>query len=355
MEEEKIYTVIGLMSGTSVDGIDAALIRTDGKSYVKRLDFITIPYEESFREKIKAQFGKSKRNSEVRDIEREMTLKHADIVKKIRTDDVDLIGFHGQTLLHDPDNGIVFQIGDGALLAQETGIDVVSEFRVDDVKAGGQGAPLIPLYHRALAEYCSKPCAFLNIGGVSNVTWIEKQEILAFDCGPGNALIDDVMMQEFGRPYDKNGLRALQGQVDEEALSLLMAHPFFERKPSKSLDRDSWDISCLDHLNAIDKITTLTEFTVRSIVKSQEHMSETPIVWYVCGGGRHNQEIMKGLSHKLEGELFPIDVMGENGDALEAEGFGYLAVRSVKGLPLSLPTTTGVPAPQTGGCYRKAG
>ncbi len=361
MEEEKVYTVIGLMSGTSVDGIDVALVRTDGISHVERIGFTSTAYDADLKNKIKAQFGKSVPDAETKQVERELTLKHAEavkeIVKKFGIKHVDLIGFHGQTIFHDPDNRKTVQIGDGELLAKETGIDVVHDFRSEDIRAGGQGAPLIPLYHQALAKHYDvpQPCVFLNIGGVSNVTWVGKGDdaILAFDCGTGNALIDDVMEQEFNASYDHNGETAQKGRIDDLALRKLMANPFFDKQPPKSLDRDAWDISCLEGVSAKDKVSTLTEFTVQGIIKAESYMSAKPLTWYVCGGGRHNQTIMRRLSDQVDGDVLSIDVLGLDGDALEAEGFGYLAVRSVKNMPLSLPSTTGVKTPQTGGQHRR--
>ncbi len=362
MEQEKVYTVIGLMSGTSVDGIDPSLIRTDGMGFVEPLGFMTSPYNKEERSRIKAQLGKSVRDVEVVELEREITLKHVQIInemiRKYKPESLEVIGFHGQTISHDPDRGHTLQIGDGALLAKEVGIDVVYDFRSEDVRAGGQGAPLIPFYHQALSRYknLSFPCAFLNIGGVSNVTWIGKEtdNILAFDCGAGNALIDDVMSQNFGQLYDHGGGIAKNGQIDDDILQQLMDHPFFVKKPPKSLDRNAWDLSCLESLCPQNKVATLTEFTVQAILKSQEHMPKSPQAWYVCGGGRHNKTMIKNLRKKLVGDLYSIDEIGLNGDALEAEGFGYLAVRSLKNLPLSLPSTTGVKTSQTGGIYKKA-
>jgi len=361
MSENKVYTVIGLMSGTSTDGVDAALMRTDGLEYAEPLDFISLPYAPELRDEIMGQFGKSVRDSATSAVEKEITYKHAEAVNALRhknaSQAIDLVGFHGQTIFHDPDNRKTLQIGDADLLARETGIDVVNDFRTADVVAGGQGAPLLPLYHQVIAQTkkLARPCVFLNIGGVSNLTYVgdKLDDVIAFDCGPGNALIDDVMQQDYGKPYDDNGMVAGIGVVEEHALQQLMSHPYFQKTPPKSLDRDAWNVDVLETLSPEDKISTLTEFTVEAIAISETFLPQNPATWYVCGGGRHNKTLMQRLDSQLVGDVKSIDVLGVDGDALEAEGFGYLAVRSLKKLPLSLPSTTGVPKPLTGGCYRR--
>lgn len=361
MEARKVYTVIGLMSGTSVDGIDAALIRTDGHDYVECLDFASMTYDEPIRKRIKAQFGKRQSDPELKAVEDELTVEHAKIVKKLADKHseltIDLIGFHGQSVSHDPEHGFTKQIGNGELLAEETGIDVINDFRWNDVKAGGQGAPLIPLYHQALVrhENVDLPCAVLNIGGVSNVTYIgeDTNDILAFDTGPGNALMDDFVLERTGTPYDVDGRLAAEGKENEDIVKAFLNHPYFKQKPPKSLDRNPWN-QTVSILSNEDGTATLLACTRESIVASLEHLPETPKVWYVCGGGRKNATLMKGLRERLGVPVEPVDVLGWNGDALEAEGFAYLAVRSLLKLPLSLPTTTGVKEPQTGGTLHEA-
>ncbi len=361
MNENKVYTVIGLMAGTSTDGIDAALMRTDGLDFVENISFLTKPYSDELRQSIKQQFGKSEIDEEVERVAQDLTRAHADVVRdligQLDVEQIDVIGFHGQTISHDPDHGHTLQIGDAELLAKLTGCDVVHDFRTADVKAGGQGAPLLPLYHHAIAKEhkLETPCAFLNIGGVSNVTYIGRHEndVLAFDCGPGNALIDDAMLEHFDAPYDDCGARARKGEVNQDALASLLAHPYFQKAPPKSLDRDAWGLTEIKKLSPQDQLATLTEFTVQAIIRSLDHVKNIPVKWYVCGGGRHNTFIMERLNECLDGPVVSTDVLGVDGDTLEAEGFAYLAVRSLKGLPLSLPTTTGVAAPQTGGQLKK--
>lgn len=358
-DNRKVYTAIGLMSGTSLDGIDAALIRTDGHSFVEYIDSVTIPYDDELRDKLRACLGaKDDPDGRIRLTEIEMTRAHAAAVDWLLSktgmhpNDIDVIGFHGQTLYHDPDNGFTWQIGSGSMLAQLTGIDVVNDLRAADVKAGGQGAPFLPLYHKALADNLEKPIAILNIGGVSNVTYLGPNgEVIAFDTGPGNALLDDWVKKHLNRPYDENGMLARQGTVDEEIVKKFLDHPYFSLKAPKSLDRDQWDTESYQHLGPADGAATLSQMTIESIAKALDHLPAKPKAWYVTGGGRHNPVIMDGLRAIFNVKVAPVEDLGWNGDSLEAEGFAYLAVRSLLKLPLSVPTTTGVKQPTTGGVY----
>lgn len=357
MATAKVYTVIGLMSGTSLDGIDAALIRTDGADYIEPIDFITIPYEDEVRDSLRACLGKREdMDGSIMRAETAMTRAHAAAVDWLLSragmnpQDIDLIGFHGQTIHHDPEHRFTWQIGNGAMLARLTGINVVNDFRSADVAAGGQGAPLIPLYHAALAGKLDKPAAILNIGGVANVTWIgARGEILAFDTGPGNALVNDWVKKHLSREYDENGMLARGGRPNDNILGEWLAHPFFAKRPPKSLDRDAWDVGHIAYSAAADGAATLTAFSVRAIAAARDHFPAPVKGWYVTGGGRHNAVMMELLRAALGVIVDPVEKLGWNGDALEAEGFAWLAVRSVRGLPLSVPETTGVPAPQTGG------
>lgn len=369
MAENKVYTAVGLMSGTSLDGVDCALIETDGAGYVRPLGFLTIPYGDADRAKIRSCFGtKDRYDPNIKDAERLLTLRHIEAVKRLMAPypDVrpDVIGFHGQTLYHAPKDGVTVQIGDGDLLAAECGIDVVDDMRSDDVRAGGEGAPLAPLYHaaRVRSDGVALPAVILNIGGVANVTWIGhgENDILAFDTGPGNALMDDWVKSRTGAAYDKDGAMAAAGKPVQAFLDQWHEHAYFKRVPPKSLDRDQWDIAALGQVSqgmgAIsneDGAATLLAFTAQTIVKSVMHMPVAPKAWYACGGGRHNLALMKALNEKLGGAVKSVDDLGWDGDATEAECFAYLAVRSLRGLPLSLPTTTGVPKAQTGGVLHR--
>ncbi len=358
---QKIYNVIGLMSGTSLDGIDAALIRTDGEAVVEPQAFLTLPYAPDARAALRACLGlRADPDGRVARAADLMTRAHAEAVRDLLAlasldpAAIDLIGFHGQTVFHDPASKFTWQIGDGALLARLTSIDVVSDFRTNDVKAGGQGAPLIPLYHAALAHVLEKPVAILNIGGVANVTYIDEEQVMAFDTGPGNALINDWVRKHTGAELDQDGTHALSGTVDTAALSRLAQNPFFSVRPPKSLDRDAWNTAFLKDLSLADGAATLSAFTVRAVALALEHLPKRPRAWYVTGGGRLNPALMQGLQKVLGVPVAPVEALGWDGDALEAQGFAYLAVRSLKGLPLSLPGTTGVPAPLSGGTLHHA-
>ncbi|WP_114393620.1 anhydro-N-acetylmuramic acid kinase [Oleisolibacter albus] len=359
--QDGLSLALGLMSGTSLDGIDAALIRTDGRGRVERSgQRLTVPYRSAFRERLRGALGG---RGDVAAVERELTELHAQAVVALlrlaglEAARVDLIGFHGHTILHAPEQRRTWQIGDGTLLAGLTGIPVVCDFRSADVAAGGQGAPLVPLYHQALSTGLERPVAVLNIGGVTNVTWLGEGalDVLAFDTGPGNALIDDWVLRHTGRDFDADGGLAARGRVDEDMVSRLMAHPYFSAPPPKSLDRDAWSAGAVDGLSAEDGAATLTAFTAASVAAALPHLPQRPRRWLVTGGGRLNGTLMLLLARRLGAVVAPVEAVGWDGDALEAEAFAYLAVRSRLGLPLSLPGTTGVPQPLTGGRYAAPG
>jgi len=357
------YRVLGLMSGTSIDGIDVALLETDGLSYVSPQGGEAFAYDKLFREQVRLTFGKKQgaEDPHVAWVEQELTKRHAYAVQSflehqnLKAKDIDLIGFHGQTTWHSPKDRQTLQLGDGPLLATMTGIDVVHDFRSADVKAGGQGAPLVPLYHQALARDLPRPLAIVNIGGVSNVTWIGgEDELLSYDMGPGNALLDDWVMTRTGKAFDKDGALAAAGKVDATHLTLFMHHPFFERAVPKSLDRDAFMNFMPNKVSDENGAATLTMMTATSIVDGlKKHAPRLPQALYVTGGGRHNATMMRWISEGLGLPVRSVDELNWNGDMLEAEAFAYLAVRSLLGLPLTLPTTTGVPAPLTGGVVSK--
>jgi anhydro-N-acetylmuramic acid kinase len=266
--------------------------------------------------------------------------------------DIDVVGFHGQTVLHRPEKRLTVQLGGGAALAKASGIDVVYDMRAADVAAGGQGAPLVPAYHRALAKI--SPAVFVNVGGVANVTLIGSDgALLAFDTGPGNALLNDWMTKHRAVGFDEGGNAALSGKVSQPHLQAALAHPFFGQKPPKSLDRNDFVKLDFSSLRFEDGAATLARFTVEAIVAAQRWFPETAVQWVICGGGRHNKAIMQGLRERLPGVVSAEDV-GFNGDSLEAEAWAYLAVRSLKKLPLTYPGTTGVAQPMTGGVLVKA-
>jgi len=340
------------MSGTSLDGIDVAAVATDGRRRVIPGPALTISYAEAFRARLRSVLGGV---GEVAAVEAELTRLHAAAVIEFRARYPDmaaeLIGFHGHTILHRPAERRTWQIGDGALLASLARIDVVADFRSADVAAGGEGAPLAPLYHAALAADLAKPVAVLNLGGVGNVTWIGPgpDQILAFDTGPGNALIDDWVRTHTSKEADFDGALARIGQVSAEHVARFLALPYFDRRPPKSLDRDDFQAAVPHGLALADGAATLTEMTAASVAAATRHFPSPAREWLVCGGGRHNPAIMSALARHLGVPVRPVEAVGWNGDALEAQAFAYLAVRSVLGLPLSLPSTTGAPHPVCGG------
>ncbi len=357
---------LGLMSGTSLDGVDAALIRTDGERVEAYGPCLTRSYPESLRDRLRAVLGGV---GAVAAVERDVTLFHAEVAAALLQQsgtppaDVSVVGFHGHTILHRPEQRRTWQIGDGALLADRLGIAVVNDFRSNDVVSGGQGAPLVPVYHAALAGGLVRPLAVLNLGGVGNVTWIgqdgigqdgigEDGGLLAFDTGPGNALIDDWALRHTGRPVDLDGRLAAQGRIDGDALDAFRQHPYFAQRPPKSLDRDDFSkmaAALVGGLSAEDGAATLSAFTVAAVDLAGRHFPAPPRRWLVCGGGRRNPVLMAGLRQCLAVPVDPVDKVGWDGDGLEAQAFAFLAVRSLKDLPLTWPGTTGVPRPLTGG------
>jgi anhydro-N-acetylmuramic acid kinase len=356
----KISHVLGLMSGTSMDGIDAALLRTDGQAYVEPLFHTYTPYPEDVRVLLRAVLGRAHDvDGSVAKASRMITDWHIRAVKDFLAKSPhkpDLIGFHGQTIFHDPANGHTWQIGDGKRLAKETRIDVVYDFRTADVKAGGQGAPLLPLYHQALVkaqkvkgQKIEEPACVLNLGGVANITWIKGDDVIACDTGPANALIDDWMLKKTGTAIDKNGETALRGHTDVQRVQQWLTHPFFSLSVPKSLDRNAFQACRVDDLSLEDGAATLAAFTVQSVLAGLKLMPEPPKILIIAGGGRHNAAIMTGLQNAVR--VMNADALGWNGDGLEAEGFAYLAQRSRLNLPLSLPTTTGCQFPTKGGIF----
>jgi anhydro-N-acetylmuramic acid kinase len=339
------------MSGTSLDGIDVAMIETDGRDRVVPGPSLTVPYSPRFRERLRSVLGGI---GYVAKVEEELTRLHAEAAERFLhehpTNEIDVVGFHGHTILHRPAERRTWQIGDGALLSRSLGIDVVADFRSADVAAGGEGAPLAPLFHAALAAAMPKPLAILNIGGVANVTWIgEEAEILAFDTGPGNALIDDWVRRHTGAAADFDGALARVGRVSTTHVERFLGRPFFERPPPKSLDRDDFRDVMPTELSLEDGAATLTEMTAAAVASATPHFPAPAGQWLVTGGGRHNPALMEALRRRLNVAVRPVEAVGWNGDALEAQAFAYLAVRSIEGLPLSLPSTTGVPQPTCGG------
>ncbi|HWE72987.1 MAG TPA: anhydro-N-acetylmuramic acid kinase [Stellaceae bacterium] len=354
---KQVYRAIGLMSGTSLDGIDVAFIESDGENEVATGPWLTMPYDRDFREKLRGTLGGK---GAVAKVERALTEAHAAAVQRLierhEIKDIDLIGFHGHTILHDPAQRRTWQIGDGALLAKLTGIDVACDFRSADVAAGGEGAPFAPIFHAALSAKLERPLAVVNIGGVANVTWIGEGEgaLLAFDTGPGNAPIDDWARLNTGEAADYNGALAAAGTVDEAQVQRFLVHPYFRRPPPKSLDRDDFASFKLGDLSTEDGAATLTAITAASIAQGFAQFPAPPLRVLVTGGGRHNPTLMQMLAARLGRPVAPVEAVGWEGDAIEAQAFAYLALRSRAGLPLSFPGTTGVRQPMTGGVLHPA-
>ncbi len=302
-------------------------------------------------------------------LEHELTLLHALAVRQLlkkadaRPSEIAVIGFHGQTVAHRPNEQMTWQVGDGALLAEKTGIDVVCDFRRRDVAAGGQGAPLVPLFHAALARHMELPVAILNIGGCANVTWIGRSEggsdslldldILAFDTGPGNVLLNEWALRHTGSDCDRDGRLALSGAMDRAVLGELLADAYFSKTPPKSIDRNQFTLDPLASLSTEDGAATLTEFTAAAIELGARHFPAPAREWVVCGGGGHNPALMQALKKRFP-SVSKAEAMGWVTDALEAQAFGFLAVRSRRGLALSLPTTTGASRAVTGGAYYRS-
>lgn len=301
---------------------------------------------------------KSLATNTLAELERDVTDEHVAAVEAFLRDypvpqePVAVIGLHGQTLWHRPEQQRTRQLCDGARAAKRLARTVVCDFRTADVLAGGQGAPLIPLFHASLAAHLAKPLMILNLGGVGNVTYLgRKDEIIAFDTGPANAPLDDFLRHRRGLTYDHEGALAASGQVHHDLIADWMTDPYFRRPPPKSLDRNHFhaQMAAANRLSDADGAATLTAFAVEAAASALNHVSERPSRWLVCGGGRHNASVMRGLVHRLAVLVEPIEAIGINGDFVEAAGFAHLALRSLHGLPISLPSTTGVPHPLTGG------
>jgi anhydro-N-acetylmuramic acid kinase len=369
-----VLTAIGLMSGTSLDGVDAALLRTDGLDFVEAGPARFLPYGREMkvwlRRAVKAALEGRDAAEDIAKADAETTAVHAQAVEAllaasgVRRQDVDVVGFPGQTILHRPAHspesvGRTWQIGNGALLAEELRIDVVDDFRSADVAAGGEGAPFAPLYHRVLVNALepSGAVGVLNIGGVANVTFVpegsEERDLLAFDCGPGNGLIDEWLELKTGRPMDEQGGLAATGAVHEEALRMMLLHPYLRRTPPKSLDRYDFKLDPVRALSAADGAATLTAFTAACVASSLALLPTAPEDWIVCGGGRRNPVLMSQLKGRIEASVVAAEEVGWRGDDLEAQTFAYLAVRSLMNLPLSYPDTTRAPRPMPGGKHHR--
>jgi anhydro-N-acetylmuramic acid kinase len=347
--------VIGLMSGTSLDGVDAAWLETDGTRITRFGPSLTLPYDDALRGDLRRILDHAETldpaDPALADAVERLTERHVEAVEHLDAP-ADLIGFHGQTIFHRPAAGRTWQVGNAALLARRTGLPVAHDFRSADVAAGGQGAPLVPVLHATLACDLEAPLAVLNIGGVANVTWIGPDGAMrAFDTGPGNGPLDDWIQRHTGDRFDRDGALATAGTVSEPVLARLLAHPYFARPAPKSLDRLDFSRSLaesgLDALSAADGAATLAAFVAGAVAASP--LPAPPHRWLVTGGGRHNPAIMRALRDRLAAPVEPVEAVGWDGDALEAQCFALLAARVAHGLPLTFPGTTGVASPMQGG------
>lgn len=368
---------IGLMSGTSMDGIDVAMIESDGETVTRfgpsALHFYHEEEAALLRRAMEAAPALRERTARpgvIAEAEAQVTALHASAVNTFLTvneidrKDIDVVGFHGQTVLHRPRDRLTVQLGDGAALARETGIPVVYDFRAADIAAGGHGAPLVPVFHRALARTLDRPhpIVMLNLGGVANITFIEgESDPIACDTGPANALIDDFMRGRNGVTRDEEGRAAAAGRVDEAAIARLLAHPFFAQPAPKSLDRNDFREWVAAHAGLAEKTVedgaaTLTMLTAATVARAIAILPRPPASWIVAGGGARNPTLMHMLTERLAlATVETADQIGWSADALEAQAFAFLAVRSLNGLPLTFPTTTGAPQPMAGGVLVKPG
>ena len=365
-----LIRALGLMSGTSMDGVDVALIKTDGDSRVTQGPSSFRPYSPDERALLRAALAdaigltdRDARPGALAAAEAMVTRAHAEAVAAffaetgIAAAGVDLVGFHGQTVLHRPADRLTVQIGDGAALARACGRPVVFDLRAADVAAGGQGAPLVPVYHLALCRQARldlpdllETIAVLNLGGVSNVTLIQGDRlVLATDAGPANAPLDDFVQARRGVAYDDGGRLAASGQVDAGILGRLLADGFFDEKPPKSLDRNHFDTRAVGALSDADGAATLTAFIAGALGRLCEHLPARPDLWIACGGGARNPTLLGMIVQAVGAPVRTADDLGWSADAMEAQAFAYLAVRSQMGLPLTFPETTGVREPILGG------
>ena len=354
MKRPQTLRVLGTMSGTSLDGVDAAVLETDGHRILGFGPSAYRPYSAAERQVLRAALGAWPEDPVVEPAAEIVERAHAELCAGF--DDIDLIGFHGQTLAHEPRGRGTHQAGSGEVLAQVLGVPVVWDFRSTDVRLGGQGAPLAPFFHHALARHIGAPdpVVFLNIGGVANITWCDparalpEQACLAFDTGPGNAPIDDLLRQRRGADRDRDGALAAAGTPDAALLDAYAGHPFFARIPPKSLDRAAPvpDVAALD---GADAAATLTAACATGVLLALQHLPSPPARILVCGGGRHNPTLMAMIAAACDCPVERVEAVGLDGDMIEAQAFAYLAARVLHGLPTSAPGTTGVAAPVGGG------
>ena len=350
--------VLGTMSGTSLDGIDAAILETDGERILGFGETFFRPYSAAEQSLLHEALGRWE-GQEIEAAEVLVETAHAEVIT--RFSDAELVGFHGQTVAHEPNDRGTLQLGNGAVLAEVVEKPVVWDFRSADIRLGGQGAPLTPFYHFALSKWLklSEPVCFLNLGGVGNLTWVdpkyadptESGALLAFDTGPANAPINDLMRARRGQAFDKDGALAAKGRVVEGALELFLDEGYFLKIPPKSLDRNDFSVmlDLVRELEDADAAATMTAMSAAAVMQAMQFCPSSPTQIFVAGGGRRNPVLMEMLAAGLDCPVAPVEAVGLDGDMLEAQAFAFLAMRVARGLPTSCPSTTGVRAAVGGG------
>ena len=359
MNSTGMARAVGVISGTSMDGIDVSMLDTDGLAQVTPGPGATYPYAPALRKALLGLLAHPEiaETDPLRALEEDVTDAHCEAVRRfLRENSIDpagvaLAGLHGQTVYHRPEKKFTRQLLDGARAAAALGLPVVNRFRHADVAAGGEGAPFAPLFHKAMVSALAHPVMVLNLGGVANVTYVDAETVIAFDTGPASALLDDFVARRTGKPFDEGGALAASGKIDVALVAEFMANPFFARPAPKSLDRQDFHARArgVEALSDADGAATLAAFTIESVAAALAHVPRAPKLWLVCGGGRLNATFMRRLGERLQVKVAPVESIGWNGDVIEAQCFAYLGLRSARGLPLSLPATTGVPHPLTGG------
>lgn len=351
----KPYLALGLMSGTSADGVDASLLSTDGDARIEWLEDCSIPYDASLRERLLTAAQQELPAMNWLSLEQDLTTVHIDACQALLTkagrhgDELDVIGFHGHTLRHDAAQKITWQIGDASRLAVHFATRVVHDFRRADIAAGGQGAPLAPLYHQQLLGGIDKPALILNLGGVGNITWIgENGTLVAGDTGPGCGLLDAWVSEKTGQPFDEDGRLARQGQVDDDLVRKVLEHEYFQRDLPKSADRFEFGFVDVSDLSVEDGASTLCAVTVAAVADAVFRLPDRPTHCWVTGGGSKHPIIMAMLKEQL-GHAEPIEALGYQAAFVESQCFAWLAVRRLRNLWTTDPGTTGCSRPTSGG------
>ena len=364
---KKLITAIGAMSGTSCDGIDLSIVKSNGEDSLNLIEDYFFPYEKKtklkirkLKEKIEKVIDLEINKNEIAALEKEITFLHCKAINlflakvKINKSEIDLVGLHGHTIFHSFLNKKTKQLGDGKALSKLTGLNIVYDFRKNDLKNGGQGAPLVPIFHKLLQKKLKLevPVVFVNIGGISNLTYLDKtDEIISFDSGPGNFLIDKLLQLKSNNKiqFDKNGEIALKGRVDRNILDSYLGDPYYDSQPPKSLDVNDFSLSPVRGLRVEDSIATLSEFTVLTITNSLYFFPNKPRKIILCGGGRKNKYIFERIKQISRISTLNIDEYNINGDFIESQAFAYLAIRSFFKKPITFNMTTGTSKPTTCG------